>query len=565
MEKTRFMPDLEWQESLLDEFRERVRDDHWDDWNLFRLALQAEKSRVVPNFDELLCLQQLPEITPFPHQIDTAKKVLNDLHGRAILADEVGLGKTIEAGLVLKEYLIRGLVKKILILVPSSLVIQWVRELNQKFKINAWAQKNTYSWTDYDIVVSSIDTAKRDTHRDIVLGQEWDMVIVDEAHKLKNRKSKNWELINSLRKKYLLLLTATPVQNDMKELYNLITLLKPGQLGSQNDYSTTFMESKRTPKNRAELKEALSEVMIRNKRSEGSVQFTKRNVDTIHLDFSPDEQMLYDSVSEFIKEQYQLLREEGKGNVLQLITLQRQICSSPYAALVSLKNMMESEKTPLDIRGRVTELYKMAESIPAYTKVNKAVELIKSIDDKVIIFTEYRATQDFILYMLQQHGIRAVMFRGGFKKSKKDWMTELFKNRFQVLVATEAGGEGINLQFCNHVINFDLPWNPMRVEQRIGRVHRLGQTKDVHIYNLSTRGTIEEHIVNLLEEKIQMFELVIGELDLILGSLKVGRQFDHEMMDLLVNGASQDELKAKFDELGERLKEASVTIDGKGV
>ncbi|HEU4963315.1 MAG TPA: helicase-related protein, partial [Bacilli bacterium] len=370
---------------------------------------------------------------------------------------------------------------------------------------------------------------------------------------------------NSLRKKYLLLLTATPVQNDMKELYNLITLLKPGQLGSQNDYSTTFMESKRTPKNRAELKEALSEVMIRNKRSEGSVQFTKRNVETIPLTFSPEEQALYDNVSEFIREQYQLLREEGKGNVLQLITLQRQICSSPYAALVSLKNMMESEKTPQDIRQRVSELYQMAVDIAAYTKVNKAIELIQKIDDKVIIFTEYRATQDFILYMLQQHGIRAVMFRGGFKKSKKDWMTELFKNRFQVLVATEAGGEGINLQFCNHVINFDLPWNPMRVEQRIGRVHRLGQTRDVHIYNLSTKGTIEEHIVNLLEEKIQMFELVIGELDLILGSLKMGKQFDQEMMDLLVTGASQDELQAKFDELGEKLKEASVPLDGKGV
>ncbi|HEU4965645.1 MAG TPA: SNF2-related protein, partial [Bacilli bacterium] len=186
---------MEWTEDELKQsFAERVDNDDWDDWELFRLALEAEKSRTVPNFDQLLCLQQLPEITPFPHQIDTAKKVLNDLHGRAILADEVGLGKTIEAGLVLKEYLIRGLIRKVLILVPSSLVIQWVRELNQKFKINAWAQKNVYSWTDYDIVVSSIDTAKRDNHRDIVLGEEWDMVIVDEAHKLKNKKSKNWEL-----------------------------------------------------------------------------------------------------------------------------------------------------------------------------------------------------------------------------------------------------------------------------------------------------------------------------------------------------------------------------------
>lgn len=566
MEKTSFMPAMEWQdEEFFAHFLERAQAGEWDRWDLFRLALDAENTRVVPNFDQLLCLDQLPEVTPYPHQVDTAKKVLNELHGRAILADEVGLGKTIEAGLILKEYLIRGLVKKVLILVPSSLVIQWVRELNSKFKITAWAQKNAHSWIDYDIVVASIDAAKRDPHRDIVLGQEWDLVIVDEAHKLKNNKSKNWELINTLRKKYLLLLTATPVQNDMKELYNLITLLKPGQLGSQSQYSSTYMENKRLPKNREELKEALSEVMIRNKRSEGGVVFTKRTVESVLLDLSPEERELYDEVSSFIKDQYTMMREEGRGNPLQLISLQRQICSSPYAALVSLKNMKESPKTPSDIRERVEYLYKLAESIQAYTKVNKVIDLIKQIDDKVIIFTEYRATQDFILYMLQQHGIRAVIFRGGFKKSKKDWMTELFKNRFQVLVATEAGGEGINLQFCSHVINFDLPWNPMRVEQRIGRVHRLGQTRDVNIYNLATYGTIEEHIVSLLEEKIQMFEMVIGELDLILGNLKVGRQFDNEMMDLLVKGASQDELKSKFDELGDKLKQASMDGIMKGV
>ena len=348
MEKTQNLPALQWEEGLFTEFQERARADQWDSWELVRLALEAERTRVAPNFDQLICLDQLPEITPFPHQLETAKKVLNELHGRAILADEVGLGKTIEAGIILKEYLIRGLVQKVLILVPSSLVIQWVRELNQKFKINAWAQKNAYSWTDYDIVVSSIDTAKRDPHRDIVLGQEWDLVIVDEAHKLKNRRSKNWELINALRKKYLLLLTATPVQNDMKELYNLITLLKPGQLGSQTEYTQAFMENKRLPKNRAELKEALSEVMVRNKRSEGGVQFTKRFVQSIPLDLSDQERELYDGVTEFIREQYEMIREQGRTNVLQLITLQRQICSSPYAALVSLKNMKESPKTPPD-------------------------------------------------------------------------------------------------------------------------------------------------------------------------------------------------------------------------
>ncbi len=130
----------------------------------------------------------------------------------------------------------------------------------------------------------------------------------------------------------------------------------------------------------------------------------------------------------------------------------------------------------------------------------------------MIIFTEYRATQLYLQWFLKQHGISSVPFRGGFKRGKKDWMRELFQKHAQVLIATEAGGEGINLQFCHHVINFDLPWNPMRLEQRIGRVHRLGQTEDVHIYNFATKDTVEEHILKLLYEKINLFERVIGRI-----------------------------------------------------
>src|SRR5690606_21949687 len=140
----------------------------------------------------------------------------------------LGLGKTIEAGMILKEYLIRGLVKRALILVPSSLVLQWTRELNQKFQIPAMAQKQSWMWEQYDILVASIDTAKREPHREKVLSQTYDLLIVDEAHKLKNRRTKNWQFVNEIRKKYCLLLTATPLQNQLDELFNLVTLLKPG-------------------------------------------------------------------------------------------------------------------------------------------------------------------------------------------------------------------------------------------------------------------------------------------------------------------------------------------------
>jgi SNF2 family DNA or RNA helicase len=521
----------------------------WDDWSLFQLAYESEQATLISSFDELQCLGQLTQVTPMTHQIDTAKKVLTEMRGRAILADEVGLGKTIEAGLILKEYLLRGLVRKVLILVPASLVLQWVRELNQKFGINAVAQKKEYMWTQYDIVVASMDTAKRDPHKDIVLGLEYDMLIVDEAHKLKNKKTTNYQFIQELRKKYCLLLTATPVQNDMKELYNLITLLKPGQLGGQNSFQSTFVVGKRIPKNEELLQAELAKVMIRNRRSDGNVNFTKRIVRNVPLALSSDEQALYDGVTDFVKGRF--LEAGGDLNsVLSLVTLQREVCSSRDAVFITLVNMFKKTAEDSPIRPRIWELVELIRSIKSNTKAEKTIELIKAINDKVIVFTEYRATQEYLLNYLKEHNISAVPYRGGMNRGKKDWMMDLFRGRMQVLVATEAGGEGINLQFCHHMINFDLPWNPMRVEQRIGRVHRLGQKEDVRIYNLSTNGTIEEHILSLLHEKINMFELVIGELDTILERFEKKTSLESRIARLVLESRSQADIRKEMDALG---------------
>jgi SNF2 family DNA or RNA helicase len=182
------------------------------------------------------------------------------------------------------------------------------------------------------------------------------------------------------------------------------------------------------------------------------------------------------------------------------------------------------------------------------SKAEKALQLIQSINDKVIIFTEYRATQLYLQWFLKQHGISSVPFRGGFKRGKKDWMKELFKNHAQVFIATEAGGEGINLQFCRHVINYDLPWNPMRLEQRIGRVHRLGQTNDVYIYNFAVKNTVEEHILTLLYEKIRLFERVVGELDDILAKMNFAN-LEHYLQDALLNSRSEGEMKIKMENI----------------
>src|SRR5699024_3054113 len=162
--------------------------------------------------------------------------------------------------------------------------------------------------------------------------------------------------------------------------------------------------------------------------------------------------------------------------------------------------------------------------------------------------TEYRATQFFLQWYLQQHGITSVPFRGGFRAGKKDWMKQLFENHAQVLIATEAGGEGINLQFCNHLINYDLPWNPMRLEQRIGRIHRYGQNKNVNIYNFAIHETIEEHIMNLLYEKINLFEQVIGELDDILAKLQI-TDLETEIVNIFSESTSQGEANIKLNNL----------------
>jgi SNF2 family DNA or RNA helicase len=542
-------------------FLKRVETDTgWSSWEWFQLALEAAEAQAVPDFDTLRCLKALSGFTPLPHQIDTVRRVINEMNGRAILADEVGLGKTIEAGMILKEYLIRGLVKRALILVPSSLVLQWTRELNQKFQIPAMAQKQSWMWEQYDILVASIDTAKREPHREKVLSQTYDLLIVDEAHKLKNRRTKNWQFVNEIRKKYCLLLTATPLQNQLDELFNLVTLLKPGHLGRESTFQNEYVAGKRLPKNEERLREEIRRVMIRNRRSDGHVPLTKRHVTTVPITLSPEERALYDGVTQFVRER----ARQGAGDLksaLSLIVLQREVCSSRDAAFLTLfKLFQRSERDAEEISPEVAHLVDLLRAVRRQSKVDRAIQLIKKIGEKVILFTEYRATQEMILRCLAAENIPAVPYRGGFARNKKDWMMELFQKRAQVMVATEAGGEGINLQFCRHIINYDMPWNPMRVEQRIGRVHRLGQTRDVHIYNFATKNTIEEHIIWLLHEKINMFEMVIGELETILERLKLKDSLEQRLMQIMLEAEDDRQIRRKLSALGESIRETREEI-----
>ncbi|MCM3692446.1 DEAD/DEAH box helicase [Neobacillus niacini] len=536
---------IEFDSSWQDEFLHRIENDGpWGNWELFKQAVGVEKHLIIPDFEGLQAPSHLPNLTPLPHQLETAKQVIENMNGKAILADEVGLGKTIEAGLILKEYMIRGLVKKVLILVPASLVTQWSYELNSKFFIPAVSQRKSYVWEQCDVVVSSIDTAKRDPHRDIIYKQDYDLIIIDEAHKLKNNKTKNYEFVQSLKKKFCLLLTATPIQNRIEEIFNLVSLLKPGHLGSETAFYEKYKRDARSLNDNEHLKELVNKVMIRNRRADTGIEWTKRHVETIPIAFSPQEKELYEAITE--------LKSEGdwvQTSAFSVMTLQREACSSRESVFYTLKNMLQKKENPTKaFEDQIQYLISKVEAVTTNSKAEKALELIQKIDDKVIIFTEYRATQMYLQWYLKQNGISSVPFRGGFKRGKKDWMRELFQKHAQVLIATEAGGEGINLQFCNHIINFDLPWNPMRLEQRIGRIHRLGQEKDVMIYNFAIQNTVEEHILKLLYEKIELFEKVIGDLDDILTKLDFGSIEDH-LIDIFGQSCSEGEMRIKMENL----------------
>ena len=500
----------EWKEGFIERLENR---ETWDNWTLYNMSYDVVKTNLITEFNGLQSPKYLPNLTPLTHQLEAAETVIERMNGKAILADEVGLGKTIEAGLILKEYLVRGLVKKALILVPASLVNQWIEELNQKFHIPVIQYKKNYDLNYCNIVVMSIDMAKRSPHKESIYDQDYDLIIIDEAHKLKNHKTKSYEFVQNLKKRFCLLLTATPIQNNVFELFYLISLLKPGHLGNYESFKSSFSASKHDVEHDDYLKGLVNQVMVRNRRQDTGIEWTNRHVEIIPIDFTPDEKEVYDLISE-LKNVSSVF-----SDAFSMITLQREMCSSKEATYLTLTKMRQRCSKPEDI-AYIDEIIRKLEVLEINSKAEKAFEIISKANDKVIIFTEYRASQTYLQWFLYSKGISSVLFNGQFNKNKREWMKQQFKAEAQVLIATESGSEGINLQFCHHVINYDLPWNPMKLEQRIGRVHRLGQEHDVHIYNLAIQNTIEDHILDLLYVKIGVFEKVVGELDDILSAFK---------------------------------------------
>jgi len=501
-------------------------------WELFQLAHQYKQATVVDDFHKLQALDHLTNLDFMKHQILAAKTVIQEMHGRAILADEVGLGKTIEAGLILKEYMIRGLVKKALILVPASLTNQWINELQNKFHIPVIHYQRNYDWSNYPLLIASLDLAKRKEHREKITEIDFDLVIIDEAHRLKNDQTINYKFVQALKKKYCLLLTATPIQNNLLEIFNLISILKPGYLGDRKSFTRKYSKKRDAINNHPYLQKLIKQVMVRNRRHDTLLDNIKRHVHTIRLQFNEEEAQVYTAIENAYKHQAALSK----------ITFLKEFCSSREACYLSIQKSSNKETTTEQLN-----LLDAIASLPHHTKAQKLVEIIKQIgNEKIIVFTEYRATQYYLQWYLQQFNISSVPFQGSMNKGRKEWMKQLFSESKQVLIATEAGGEGINLQFCHHIINYDLPWNPMRLEQRIGRIHRFGQKNQIQIYNFAIEQTIETHILTLLYEKLSIFEQAIGKLDQILSTLQI-KDIEEEVKTIMSETTSEGELRIKMD------------------
>ncbi len=530
----------------------------------YELTLEGHRIRFKETFESLICLNSLKNVRSFWFQKETARKILKTFHGRALLSDEVGLGKTIEALMVLKEYIQRGMVKSAIILTPTPLVSQWKEEMKVKFGLNFPSTDDTdyrtwdQSFWKEAFILASINIAKSKKNFPIVTQREYDMVIVDEAHHLKDKNTLNWKLVNALKKRFLLLLTATPVENNLMELYNLVTLLKPGQLKTASDFRQKFMTrgDPTDPRNRGHLKDLLGQVMIRNTRALAKIDIPPRFAQTIKVDPDTSEIELYQKITALIKD---INETNGSGHRLLLKNLLAEAGSSPRAVRLTLSRILARQDMLLEHEQRLHAISNLCGSIHTTSKDRLLFKLIRSYPGKKILFVKYHGTLDHVSEFLAGKGISHSLFHGKMDNRSKDEQIQSFKEEKDILVTTEIGGEGRNLQFCHQMLNYDLPWNPMKIEQRIGRIHRIGQEQEVMIYNLCAAESVEDYILEILDRKINMFEMVIGEIDMILGRIKGEQDFSETVYDIWVNSRSEEERKTAFGQLGSMLKRAKTS------
>lgn len=516
-----------------------------------RHAIHAHRLAGAESFTELLSLPRLIGVERHGYQIETVHRVLRTLRGRALLSDEVGLGKTIEALMVLLEYQLRGMAKRVLVLAPPALVPQWIGELATKAGIAARTvdREDDATWRGDGVVVASLATARMQRTAPAVQAEPWDLVIVDEAHRVKRRGSSSWKLVDGLRSRFLLLLTATPIETELEELYQLVTLLKPGQFATPAAFRRRFVDpaSPTSPKNREALRELLGEVMVRNTRASCGLKLPPRYVSTIVVDPADDERALYAAALAALR-----------------------TATEPRARRTAGLLLLEAGSSPAAVRGTLDKLAGSAPGVLAAAAVVDDTRKGRALVDiiraggaaQVLVFTRYRATARWLASVLARDRVSHAAVSGDHSAEAKQAALAAFRGGdVQVLVATDVGSEGHNLQHCHRLVNFDLPWNPMVIEQRIGRLHRFGQTAEVEVFNLCARGSMEERILGVLHDRVRLFELVVGEMDMVLGNISDEADLEERLLALCAEAPSDAAVDDGLAALGDELLRARGRYD----
>lgn len=580
-----------------------------------------------------------------PHQINAFCAAIQALKtGGIVLADEVGLGKTIEAGLTIKYVLDSG-AKRVLIALPATLRKQWEVELEEKFSLKTTildrltVESNLSFWKSclenrdkVRIVITSYDYSSKLMQRFPNL--KWDFIIIDEAHNLRNvfhgtkRAKRLYELSKGIPK---ILLTATPLQNSLSDLHGLISFIDPRIFGSEKVFNKRFIEGQDYP----ELKRELIPVLYRTLRRDVGkyMDFKKRECRTIDFALSPDEVELYMRVNNFLKRDV-LYSIPNANKGLIVLVIRKLLASSSYALIETfevLKNRLqklyegtksanaqdgfalfwdfiedeidESAFEEIDdedtlfqkqqIQAEMDEvdaIIETASRIQSNAKIKALKTAIhtafeyqgkQNIPQKVVVFTESKRTQKYIAAELCKDGFEEddiLLFNGDFndamtKEIYRAWqvknfgktnygrsveykhaIVDYFKEHSKVLIVTDAGSEGLNLQFCNTVINYDLPWNPQKIEQRIGRCHRYGQKYDVVAINLLNTGNeADRRVYEILSKKFELFDGIFGASDIAIGALESGTSFEKTILDIYQHCRTRAEFKKAFDRLDRHL------------
>ena len=534
------------------------------------LDLEANRFGVAQGQQELLAVEEIKDrIKLLDHQLNAAHRALFQMGEGALFADEVGLGKTIEVGMVLKEMDFRDTHHSFLVLTPAQLAPQWQNELREKFDLEFVCnyEEEFEGFDAHDKIVASVDTAKGKRFREDVLDRRWDVLVLDEAHYVRNEDTQRYEMIEAIDYGNAYFATATPLQNDITDLYNIINLIRPGLLGTREEFNTRYVGDDESAqiKNADALQKKLDRVMIRNRREETAIDFTNRNVRTNAFTASEDERELYERVSEYVRQNY---TAEGARHLV-LLMLQKEVVSSPHAVRKTIQRWLDGEgrRITQDERMTLREIRDIAARIETTTKQQRLGNVVRSVDEQfdetqLVVFTQFRPTQEAIAAQARtlDHPVHVV--NGDLSSKQKEKTVGAFERDGGLLVATDSISEGRNMQFCNVVVNYDLPWNPMKVEQRIGRVDRIGQDREVHVFNLALEDTVEEHVLDKLYGKINLFTQSIGGIREILSRMEQsGSDFEQEVFERLRTADSEVELENNFEEMAVDIEENKDAAD----